>query len=97
MSENYGSPPWNFYWVTKNELAGMASPQSIDNIRYLFDQGIRHLITLSPERRPPIKNFPGIEWTEIPIPEFEAPTLDQIREFVGICEKHLRQHQVRFQ
>ncbi|KAL0270267.1 UNVERIFIED_CONTAM: hypothetical protein PYX00_007733 [Menopon gallinae] len=93
MSEDRGSPPWNFYWVAKGELAGMAWPQSTDNIRYLIDRGIKHLVTLSPEKRPPVSDFPGMEWTEIPVAEFEAPTLDQIREFVAICERHRQRNQ----
>lgn len=81
------SPPWNFSWVVPEKLAAMAWPQTEANLHYIFEQGVRHLVTLSPEKLPPAHKCPDLAWTVISIPEFEAPSFDQIQEFISICEQ----------
>lgn len=88
-SNSNSEAPWNFSWILPNELAAMAWPQTSSNILFLYEQGIRHLVTLSPEKRPPIRDKlfqEHICWTEVAIEEFEAPTIEQIREFIAVCE-----------
>lgn len=81
-------PPYNFSWFVKGKIAAMGWPQTIENLNYLVDSGINHLITLSPEKLPPIYDFGGkLKWTEIGIKEFGAPTLKQIIKFIEICER----------
>ncbi|XP_008195342.2 dual specificity protein phosphatase 23 [Tribolium castaneum] len=94
MSE-FIKPPYNFSWLVEKELACMAWPQSVYNLEFLRKEGISHLVTLSPEKIPPIVDFPQIEWTRIDIEEFEAPTLDDIIKFIEICEKCKKNGQVR--
>ena len=80
-------PPCNFSWLVDNKIAGMACPQNVGNLNYLADCGIQHLVTLSPERIPPLMECnKKIKWTRIPVKEFEAPTLKQIIKFIGICK-----------
>ncbi|KAK9880895.1 hypothetical protein WA026_013226 [Henosepilachna vigintioctopunctata] len=80
-------PPYNFSWVENNKLAAMACPTSESNFQFLIDQGIRHIITLSPENVPPkIKNM-KLNWTMIDVEEFEAPSIENIVKFINICEK----------
>lgn len=88
-------PPWNFSWVVQGELAAMAWPQSESNMHYIKEQGIKHLITLSPEKRPPVYATPGVEWTEISVQEFEAPSVKQIKRFIEICQRCQIKNQVR--
>lgn len=80
-------PPWNFNWIVKDKLAGMAWPQSVSNLNYIVKQGVNHLITLSPERKPPVGSCPSLKWTVIPIEEFEAPSIKQIKQFIEICQR----------
>lgn len=81
-------PPYNFSWLVENKIAGMGCPQSVANLNYLADVGINHLITLSPEKIPPILECTRkLKWTEIRIKEFGAPTLRQIIKFIEICER----------
>lgn len=87
-------PPWNFSWVIDGVLAAMASPRSEGNMKYVAKQGIKHLITLSPECRPAIFAAPQVEWTEIGIDEFEAPTIQQIKKFIEICQRCQIKNQV---
>lgn len=80
-------PPWNFSWVVENELAVMGWPQTTANVKFIVKEGIRHLVTLSPEKLPALSAFPDLHWTQIPIVEFEAPKIKQIIKFIEACQK----------
>lgn len=81
-------PPWNFSWIDPGKLAAMACPQRVENVRYIVKLGINHLITLSAEMEPfSVRNFPGLKWTVIPVENFEAPTIKQIKKFIKICQQ----------
>lgn len=86
-------PPYNFSWIVEKELAGMAWPQTVSNLEFLIQEGISHLVTLSPEKIPP--KHPNLQWTKIDVEEFEAPTIDDIIRFIEICEKCRASKQVR--
>ncbi|KAF2896237.1 hypothetical protein ILUMI_09938 [Ignelater luminosus] len=96
MSNSYNEfyPPWNFSWIVENELAAMGWPQTRANLEYLANVGIKHLVTLSPEKIPPITGFTKLRWTKIDIEEFEAPTVNQIMEFIDVCKKCRMKHEV---
>lgn len=78
--------PFNFSWVVQDELAAMGCPRIPSNLRFLEKEGIKFLVTLSPEKRPPIHTFPDLKWTEIPIQEFCSPSVSQIKAFIDICQ-----------
>jgi hypothetical protein len=81
-------PPYNFSWFIEKKIAAMGWPQTVENLNYLADVGVEHLITLSPERRPPILECKKkLKWSEIRIKEFGAPTLKQILKFIELCER----------
>lgn len=81
-------PPYNFSWFIEGKVAAMGWPQSVANLNYIADEGVNHLITLSPEKVPPILECEKkLKWSEIPIKEFGAPTLKQIVKFIEICER----------
>ncbi|XP_045505206.1 dual specificity protein phosphatase 23-like [Colias croceus] len=81
-------PPYNFSWFVEGKIAGMGCPQTAENLNYLADVGINHIITLSPERIPPLLQCEKkMKWTEIRIKEFAAPTLKQIIKFIEICKR----------
>lgn len=94
MMTEHINPPWNFSWVVSEKLAAMAWPQTEANLQYIFQQGVRHLVTLSPEKLPPAHKCPDLAWTVIGIEEFEAPSIDQIQEFIRICEQCDKNKQV---
>nr|CAH7725191.1 unnamed protein product [Callosobruchus chinensis] len=69
----------------------MACPSTHSEIRYLVDNGIQHLVTLSTDMQPPMDDDSIrdiIKWTVIPVVEFEPPTLDDIKRFIAICEEY---------
>ncbi|CAG9792801.1 unnamed protein product [Diatraea saccharalis] len=81
-------PPYNFSWFIEKKIAAMGWPQTVANLNYVADAGIHHLITLSPEKLPPILECKKkLKWSEIRIKEFGAPTLKQILKFIEICER----------
>ncbi|PSN37345.1 hypothetical protein C0J52_18816 [Blattella germanica] len=85
--DDFFYPPWNFSWVVQDELAAMAWPQSTGNLKFLEKQGIKHIVTLSPEKRPPMNAYPNMKWTEIATKEFRPPSVSQIRKFIDVCQR----------
>ncbi|GFT34440.1 dual specificity protein phosphatase 23 [Nephila pilipes] len=71
------------------KLAAFGRPSSPENLRFLLENNINYLVTLSPECTPPVFTFPDIHWHEIKVREFHPPRNDQIQKFIGICEKAL--------
>ncbi|XP_050295432.1 dual specificity protein phosphatase 23-like isoform X2 [Anthonomus grandis grandis] len=80
--------PWNFSWIIPTYLAATSCPSTLEELKFIKEQGISHLVTLSPEYHPPTKNYPGIKWTYIPINEFEAPSLEDIKKFIHISDEY---------
>ncbi|CAL8111613.1 unnamed protein product [Orchesella dallaii] len=79
--------PWRFQWVIKRKLALMAWPQYPEHLRFLLKIGIRRLVCLTPESRPPIHMFTEFYYIEIPVEELTAPTLEQIKLFICFCDQ----------
>jgi len=78
--------PMNFTWVIPDELCGMGWPKSRDQVRFLVEQGIDHLVSLSPEKIPPHYAFPDLKHTLIPVEDFTGPTIAEIQKFLEICD-----------
>eukprot|EP00096_Caligus_rogercresseyi_P009588 TRINITY_DN327_c1_g1_i1.p1 TRINITY_DN327_c1_g1~~TRINITY_DN327_c1_g1_i1.p1 ORF type:complete len:646 (-),score=152.48 TRINITY_DN327_c1_g1_i1:571-2508(-) len=79
--------PINFTWVAQDELAGMGWPKSRDQVRFCVEQGIDHLISLSPEKLPPSYAFPKLKWTLIPVEDFTGPTIADIKKFITLMDE----------
>ncbi|XP_006000038.1 dual specificity protein phosphatase 23b [Latimeria chalumnae] len=78
--------PHNFSWIEPNKLAGMALPRLPAHYQYLYENGIRHLVTLC-ERKPPNHDTcPGVQLHHIKIGDFCPPSLDQIKRFLKVVE-----------
>ncbi len=84
------APP-NFTWVGQDELAGMGWPKSRDQVRFLVEQGIDHLVTLSSDKIPPHYAFPELKWSLIPVEDFHGPTVRDIRRFLNIMDDARRE------
>ncbi|XP_072948215.1 dual specificity protein phosphatase 23-like [Epargyreus clarus] len=80
-------PPLKFSWVIPKKLAAMAFPRNIENVKFLVNQGITNLVTLTADKKPPVDGVARLRWTEIPIEEFELPTIDQIKSFIEVCKR----------
>lgn len=92
MSDSHS--PYNFSWIVSNELAGMGWPRTVANLNFLVQQGIKHLVTLSPEMIPPVQNYSQLRWTLIPVEEFEAPSMEDVERFIEICGESRKRNEV---
>ncbi|OLS29354.1 MAG: hypothetical protein HeimC2_00790 [Candidatus Heimdallarchaeota archaeon LC_2] len=80
----------NFSWVEKNIIAGSSIPRSKEEFDFLINEGIRVIINLTE-----FPVFPKDKFTmdkfifhQISIPDFTAPTIEQINEFKNLVEKY---------
>lgn len=89
-------PPWNFSWIENGKLAVMACPLKGANLRFLIEQGISTLVTLSSEKRPPARLCDELKYITIFVKDFQAPTMEQIKTFIEICERSILENEVRF-
>lgn len=60
-----------------------------------FVTGIRHIVTLCPEKVPPLANS-KFEWTFIPVPECHAPSIQDIFKFIRVVQYCRKKNQVIF-
>ncbi len=83
----------NFGWLFENKLAAMAYPQSEDAFTILYEMGIRAVLTLSElslSFETPARI--GMLTRHIPVPDFTAPTLQQVEEAVAMISSCLENH-----
>ncbi|XP_030839303.1 dual specificity protein phosphatase 23-like [Strongylocentrotus purpuratus] len=80
------TPPPFFTWVSSN-LAAHGMPSCPDQMRYLADNGIRYLVSLTTECRPPVEATPNVTWVPIGIDDYHPPTLEQVVEFMRVMEE----------
>ncbi len=78
----------NFSWLIEGEIAGMAKPaSSVYDFEFLKDNGFEAVVSLSEFSLSEvlIEEF-GFTVKHIPVRDFEAPTLEQIEDFVAFAE-----------
>ena len=63
--------------------------------RFLVEQGIDHIVTLSSDKLPPHYAFPEVKWTMIPVEDFTGPTIGEIKKFLKIVDDARRNGEVR--
>jgi len=83
----------NFGWLFENKLAAMAYPQSEDAFTLLYEIGIRAVLNLSElslSFETPARI--GMLTRHIPVPDFTAPTLQQVEEAVAMISSCLENH-----
>ena len=83
----------NFGWLFENKLAAMAYPQSEDAFTLLYEIGIRAVLNLSELSLPfETPTRIGMLTRHIPVPDFTAPTLQQVEEAVTMISSCLENH-----
>jgi atypical dual specificity phosphatase len=78
----------NFSWLIEGEIAGMAKPaSSVYDFEFLKEKGFEAIVSLTefPLSEVLIEEF-GFSVKHIPVRDFEAPTLEQIEDFVAFAE-----------
>ena len=79
----------NFSWLIEGKVAGMARPaSSVRDFEFLKDEGLEAIVTLTelPLSEVLVAEF-GFSVKHIPIRDFEAPTLEQVQNFVTFAKK----------
>src|SRR6266404_1149695 len=81
-------PPHGFSWVDKPVLAGLAHPESEEDLEWLRKNGIDVLMSLTeePVRRDWVNNA-GLLVVHEPMVDMEAPAQEQIDRCVAIIER----------
>lgn len=80
--------PHFFSWVAKPYLAAMAKPRTEAELRWLRENGIDILVTLTEE--PPARHYinqAGLLLVHIPIMDFTAPTQEDFQAAVEAIRK----------
>ena len=76
--------PNNFSWVEPNLLAGHAYPGGFEQLKWLRQQGIQIILTLTEESLPKFYlEEAGLLSIHEPIRDFQAPTLEQLDRCVS--------------
>jgi atypical dual specificity phosphatase len=83
----------NFGWLFENKLAAMAYPESEDAFTLLYRIGIRAVLNLSEIPLPDeVLTTVGLLTKHIPIVDFTAPTLHQVKQAVTMISTCLDRH-----
>ena len=79
----------NFSWLIEGEIAGMAKPaSSVYDFEFLKENGFEVIVSLTefPLNEALVEEF-GFSVKHIPVRDFEAPTLEQVKDFIAFAEK----------
>jgi atypical dual specificity phosphatase len=88
------SRPANFSWIIEGKIAGSARPENESQLLWLKRKGIKVLVSLNKEHpldQEEVKAF-GFEYVFIPVHDFMAPTLEDIKRFVEFSNEKLSQN-----
>ena len=78
----------NFGWVLNDELAGSQGPASLDDLSFLYHQGVRAVIRME-ERTIAADSGTDLDLVDMfePVPDFTPPNLDQIQRMVEFIDQ----------
>ena len=78
----------NFGWVLNDELAGSQGPASLDDLSFLYHQGIRSVIRME-ERTIPANAGNTFDLVDlfVPVPDFTPPNPDQILRMIEFIDR----------
>ena len=88
------STPRNFSWLEDGKIAALAFPDKRENLEFLVNQGIRYLVTLTKELQPRVEEVPALIGINICVDDYCTFTLEQVQQFITICEKALEKKEV---
>ncbi|XP_075419762.1 dual specificity protein phosphatase 23 [Tenrec ecaudatus] len=78
--------PPNFSWVLPGRLAGLALPRHPAHYQFLWEQGVRHLVSLT-DRKPPYSDSSNLTLHKLRIVDFCPPAPHQIDHFLQIVDE----------
>lgn len=87
--------PRNFSWLENGKIAALAFPDKRQDLEFLANNGIRYLVTLTKEFKPQVEQVPALIGVDICVDDYCTFTLEQVQQFIAVCEKALDDKQVR--
>ncbi|KAL3868847.1 hypothetical protein ACJMK2_041604 [Sinanodonta woodiana] len=78
MASSASKMPKNFSWVIDEKLCGMGFPGQSENMVYLLENNVKCLISLTPEREPPVHDFKDMDFFPVKVLDFTPPSQEQI-------------------
>ena len=82
--------PNGFSWIDKPRLAGLARPESAEDLVWLRKQGIDLLVSLTEDRlRRDWVNEAGLLIVHEPVVDMEAPTQEQLDRCISAIDRAL--------
>ncbi|XP_057376250.1 dual specificity protein phosphatase 23-like isoform X1 [Daphnia carinata] len=85
--------PKNFSWLEDGKIAALAFPDKREDLEFLANHGIRYLVTLTKELKPNTEEVPALIGVNICVDDYCTFTMEQVQQFIGICEKALEENQ----
>ncbi|MQG10604.1 MAG: protein tyrosine phosphatase [SAR202 cluster bacterium] len=78
----------NFGWVLDDELAGSQGPASLDDLSFLYSQGVRAIVRME-ERTIAANNGNQFDLVDlfVPVPDFTPPDPDQILRMIEFIDR----------
>lgn len=89
------SVPKNFSWLRQGKIAALAFPANKQDFPFLVEQGIGYLVTLSQELKPNLEDVAPMNWVDISVPDFSSFSMQQVQDFIKVCEKAQLEKTVR--
>ena len=82
----------NFGWVLKDELAGSQGPASLDDLSFLYHQGVRAVIRME-ERTIAADSGNMVDLVDMfePVPDFTPPEPDQILRMIEFIDQQTKE------
>ncbi|XP_072045431.1 dual specificity protein phosphatase 23-like isoform X1 [Amphiura filiformis] len=82
-------PPPKFSWVIPGKLAAHGLPLGPRHMQYLWEEGVRHVVSVIADRVPlqVIADYKDMNWIHISVRDYHAPTMEQVELFLDAVEK----------
>ena len=80
----------NFSWIRDEELGGSQGPAGMQDLSYLYEQGVRAMIRME-ERTIPADGGGTVDIVDMfePVRDFTPPTLEQIDRMLGFIDSQI--------
>lgn len=84
--------PLNFGWLLDGKICGMARPKKAEHLKWLEENNVGMVITLTGEGNLPDTIFEGtkLERLYVPIEDYHIPSFDQVDLFIGKVTEFLQ-------
>jgi atypical dual specificity phosphatase len=80
--------PTNFSWLIDNKLAGCGMPTTSNEIKWVFEQGVKSIVTMT-EVPLPESWTKNTKYLHVPTEDLNAPDIEQIEEAVDFIHERI--------